>query len=332
MPAHRALLWELPRSLASRAYNRLAAMAYAFVDNYRLTDVRTKRGLERLTAEEGLYFYVIVVPSVLHFLIPAIRLIRDHVRVVFVLNGVAALERKILERAFPDIPLLEVWTLPGAPWPHGHLLSLLLRVSERDFGVCDHDFFLFEPSVLEQLGFGGQEFAICVTSWRNKVTGIDFPGTHFLYVQTASIRQVMARYGVGAQLYRRTPRNVRPILDGMGLSCEHPPKEYQSFFDSFLMISALAIHDGLKVRRATVSPRDWTHVGGTSIGVQITKSPVHHYASCRFLARLADPAVLELYKRRGLVSPDQASTVRRAVDSETAQRIDKLIDRLSAGG
>lgn len=185
IPAYRALLWELPRLIVWRTYNRFSSLLYTFIDQQQLADERTKQALHQFTENDGTYFYVIVVPQVLHLLIPAVRLVQHHAKVILILNGISSVERYTLQKEFPDTPALRIWTLPKSSWPHGHLLSLLLRSSNRDFGILDHDFFLFDPSALNKLTFKENEFAISATKWRNSLTGIEFPGTHFLYLRAS---------------------------------------------------------------------------------------------------------------------------------------------------
>ena len=330
IPAYRALLWELPRVIGWRTYNRFSSMLYAFIDQQQLADERTKQALHQFTENDGTYFYVIVVPRVLHLLIPAVQLVQHHVKVILIFNGISPVEKDTLRKEFPDTPVLCLWTFPKSSWPHGHLLSLLLRISKRDFGIIDHDFFLFDPTVLNQLTFKENEFAICATSWRNSLTGTEFPGTHFLYLRASLLRDVMERYEVGAQLYKRIPMNVKPVLKEIGLTMDSPPKDYQSFFDSFLMLSALAMHDGFKVRKLDITAGNWEHVGGTSIGLQVTKDPVHHYVSSRFLELLADTAITNEYRRKRLATPDKAQQLRKALDPKIVARVDMLIDRIAS--
>lgn len=330
IPAYRALLWELPRLIVWRTYNRLSSLLYTIIDQQQLVDERTKQALDRFTGNDGTYFYVIVVPQVLHLLIPAVQLVQHHANVVLILNGISPVEKYTLQKEFPNIPALHLWTLPKSTWPHGHLLSLLLRSSKRDFGIIDHDFFLFDPSVINQLIFEENEFAICATSWVNSLTGTEFPGTHFLYLRASLLRDIMAQYNVGAQPYKRIPVNVKPFLDELGLTMENPPKEYQLFFDSFLMLSALAVHDGFKMRKLDIAAEDYEHIGGTSIGLQVTKDAVHHYISSRFLEMLADAAISKEYRRKLLATPDKAQQLRKVLDPKIAARIDMLIDRIAS--
>ena len=330
IPTYRALLCELPCLIVWRTFNRLSSLLYSIIDQHRLADKHTKQALNQLTKNDGTYFYIIVVPQVLHLLIPAVRLVQHHVRAIFILNGISSAERCALQKEFPEIPVLPIWTLPKSSWPHGHLLSLLLRSSKRDFGILDHDFFLFDPSAISKLTFKENEFAICVTSWRNSLTGIEFPGTHFLYLRASLLRDLMSQYKVGAHLYKKIPINVKPFLEEIGLSMDNPPKEYQSFFDSFLLLSALAMHDGFKARKLHIDTSAWTHVGGTSMGIQVTKDAVHHYVSSRFIELLADAAISREYHRMLLAAPDRAQQLRTALDPKIAARVDKLIDRLAS--
>jgi hypothetical protein len=207
---------------------------------------------------------------------------------------------------------------------------LLLRSSKRDFGIIDHDFFLFDPSAINKLIFKENEFAICITIWRNSLTGIEFPGTHFLYLRASILQDIMAQHKVGANLYKKIPINVKPFLEEIGLSMDNPPKEYQSFFDSFLLLSALAMHDGFKARKLDIESSSWAHVGGTSMGLQVTKDAVHHYVSSRFLELLADEMISKEYRRMLLATPDKVQQIRKALDPKTAARVDRLINRIAS--
>lgn len=328
IPTTRALAWELPRLLAWRAYNRLASLVYALMDRQRVSDRRTARALQRFTGPEGIYFYVIAVPRALHFLIPAASLIQRHARIVFVLNGVSRTEEQALRDRFPAVPTLRLWTLPGTCWPHGHLLSVLLRSSGRDFGIIDHDFFLFDDTVFEQLRFAEDEFAVCADAWRNAPTGSEVPTTHFMYLHTRRLQEVMRHHGVGAQLYKTIPGHLSDMLANAGFSMRNPPKEYQSFFDSFLMLSVLAVQDGYRFRKLDTAPEGWVHVGGTSMGRHISKDAVHHYVSSRFLEWLEGSPVYEEYRRKGLATPDMSKRLRDTLDTQIAHRVDLLVDRV----
>lgn len=327
----RALLWHLPLTLLMRAYNRFAAILYALADRLRLFDQSFSRSLNQsVTCGDQVPIYIIVVPDVMHFLRPAVELLSGHAQMAFVLNGASGIEAAYLEKRFPQIPRVHVRTLPKAIWPHGYLLNLLLRTSERDFAICDHDFYLFNPDVLTRLTHRDREFAICATNWHNKRIGVTFPGTHFLVIRVAPVRDIMARYGVGAQLYKSIPGRVADAMAQMGLSAINPPKEYQTFFDSFLLLSALAIHEGLRVRALNCEVgRDHEHVGGTSMGSPVTKDAVYHYISGRFLELLGDETVLRAYRRKISAGMVELDRLRDAIEPATAARVDALVDRVA---
>ncbi len=324
----RALLWELPKLAAWRAYQRAVAELYRLAGARRIADGRARDLLRAVPACGRPRVYVIVVPDVLHLLWPALRLIEPHVGLVLVLNGVSGIETATLSRAFPAVPRLRVPTLPWAPWPHGHLLSLLLRTSPRDFGIIDHDFFVLDPVLLESLRPRDNEYAVAATAWHNEGSGLAFPGTHLLYLRVAVLRKIMDRYGVDARLYRRIPARVRAELASLGLDRRNPPKDYQSFFDSFTMLSAMAIRDGYVMRILRGGPGAWVHIGGTSLGRPISKDVMHHYITSRFLAALDQPAIIGAYRRRGLARPEQCAILRRRLSTAEADAVDRLIDRI----
>lgn len=313
-----------------RAYRKLAASSYIAADRRGWQDRRTRTFLARHTAGDSIFFFVIAVPSMLHLLVPSIRLIESEVKIVFIINGLSRNERDLLHEAFPDAPVMQLPTLPGASWPHGTVLSVLLRNSPCDFGVIDHDFFLFNTAIFRQLDLAGAEFAACLTGWRNQATGLHFPGTHFLYLRVDPVRQLMREFSVDANIYKRLPNRVSSELAALGLSTENPPKEYQNFFDSFLLLSALAMRHGLKVRFLDAKQDDFVHVGSTSMGSQLTKPPLLQYANARFAQYLEDERVAKEYRSRGVASADDAARLRRFLEPETASQIDALVNRLDA--
>jgi len=330
VPKSKVLVWELPRMILWRAYNRIASILYAFIDQQQWLDKDLKSELDRHASGDQPIFYVIVVPNVLHFFIPAIRLVQHHIKLVFILNGIVSIEEHTVRKEFPDVPVIRLWTIPKSSWPHGHLLNLLLRNSEVDFGILDHDFFLFDASILDQLHFNNDEFAICGTTWRNKHTGKQFPGTHLLYIRAATIRDIMLRYRVGSQLYKKIPGNVESVLISMGLSLDNPPKEYQSFFDSFLLLSALAIHEGYRIQNLALTASSYVHIGGTSIGLQSTKDATHRYISAQFLSLLSNTAVYSYYRQRGVETAESVQKLRLVIDPKILGQADTLIKRIES--
>ncbi len=323
-----ALLVELPFLTLMRAYRKLAMACYRTADRMRWQDRRTQSFLTHHTTADGKYFYIIAVPNMLHLLIPAVRLVESEIQIIFIVNGLSRRELNLLSEVHPHVPLLRLPTLPSSSWSHGTVMSLLLRTSPRDFGILDHDFFLFDVSVFRQLEFADNEYAICLTGWRNDATGLHFPGTHFLYLRVEPLRRLIRRYSVDANLYKRLPSSTTSALSALGLSIENPPKEYQTFFDSFLLLSALAMHHGLVARLLKPVGNSFTHVGSTSMGSQLTKPPVHHYLNARFIARLEDGDVAKEYLSRGLASVGSAARFRSLLEPDTANRIDALIARV----
>jgi hypothetical protein len=323
-----ALLVEMPFLASLRAYRKLAMASYRTADRMRWQDKRTQSFLTHHTAADGKYFYIIAVPTMLHLLIPAVRLVESEVRIIFVVNGLSRRELHLLSKVYPRAPLLRLPTLPRSSWAHGTVISLLLRTSPRDFGILDHDCFLFDVSIFRQLEFTDNEYAISLTGWRNDVTGLLFPGTHFLYLRVAPLRRLMRQYAVDANLYKRLPRSTSSALSALGLSIENPPKEYQNFFDSFLLLSALAMHQGLTARLLKPAQNSFTHVGSTSMGSQLTKLPVHQYLNARFIARLEDEDIVKEYLSHGLASVGSAARYRSFLEPKTAEQIDALIARV----
>ena len=60
------------------------------------------------------------------------------------------------------LPQFRVATLPASSVNHGAMIDMMLRHNECDFGILDHDFYLFDRTVLQQLHFSDAEFLLCL--------------------------------------------------------------------------------------------------------------------------------------------------------------------------
>jgi hypothetical protein len=238
-------------------------------------------------------FYVVVMPNTLHFLVPCLALIPQTVPVALLLNGVHAWEERYLTDHYHDCPTFRLRAFPGSSLSHGGVLNLLIDRSTSDFGILDHDMYIFSPALFDGLALAEDELAIGALRLRNAKAGLDFPTTHFLFLNATLAKRLRDRYGIGAQSYRRIPRNVGPMLASLGLGYHNFLKDYHDYFDIFTLMFALALYEKLRFRFLAVASDDVYHIGSTSRVSQ--GSAFSSYVGLRFIEMLRDADVAQRY-------------------------------------
>jgi hypothetical protein len=326
------LLRRIPQAVALRAYRKLA---YAINDNMLqrwITPVRFRRFLARQAAPQGGVFYVIVMPQTLHFLLPCLRLVADDLCVVLLLNGARRWEAELLRERFPAMPQFRVATLPNSSVGHGAMINLLVRTSEHDFGVLDHDLYLFDRAIFQQLHFDADDFLLCLFNDASTDGRWVYPLTHFLYFRIDVFKRLMAQYGVGAQAYRQVPEPARSRLASIGLRDGATMKSYHTFYDTLHVLLGLAYADGQAVAQLEAGADSVYHIGGTSIGTHHTKDLISLYTHLRFLELSGEPLLQRQYA--AIAAPfASADEVRArlegtAHDFHQVKLVDQLIEKL----
>jgi hypothetical protein len=331
-PLSRSLLLGVPLRVLSKCHEKLVAWANNTVMN-RASNAPRFREFQRSHADRlHNHFYVIVMPRTLHFLLPCLRLIPPAVSVVLILNGTEAWEDDCLRAHCGSYPTFKLRTFPRSSLSHGSVLNLLLDHNDSDFGILDHDLYILDPEVFGDLTFRDGEFVIGAFRLTNPRARITFPTTHFLFFNTRLIKQVQAKHGVGAQVYSRIPRRLRPALATLNLGYHNFLKDYLHYFDTLNLLFALALYEGLTVRFLDVPADDLYHIGGSS---RMGGTPYEAYIHRRFLdlaRRCADtqsfshscgsgPGAGELLDRPSMNAPH----VERALE-----RSDLAISRIEA--
>ena len=241
-------------------------------------------------------FYVIVMPLTLHFLLPCLALLQRHAQVVLLNNGARCWERRILSERFPHLPMFDLWTLPLSSVAHGDVINLLLTNHRGNFGMVDHDCYVFDDAVFKQLAPAIDECVVSLFSETSRSLGTTFPLTYFLYFNAENLRQLMQRYHVDARLYRKVPATAVDAMARIGLGPTTFWKDYHNFRDTLHVLLAVAVAEGLKFRfLSSDDEQPAMHVGGTSIGTHHTKDLQAHYIHLRFLELLSDPEVTRRY-------------------------------------
>jgi hypothetical protein len=176
------------------------------------------------------------------------------------------------------------------------VLSLLLRESKTNFGVLDHDLYVFGKSIFQDLGLSDKECVIGLVQQRNETIQRDYPATHFLFFNTRLIQSLMDRHNIDAGYYREAPRRVHRQLAGIGLGPRKYLKAHHNFFDTFTLLLSVAFSEGCRAKYVGLQPGEKVyHIGGTSSGTYRTHDLAELYINLRFLERIRESRVQEGY-------------------------------------
>ena len=318
-----AVLWWLPQAVAVRAYRKLTYVINDGLLQRWVTPARFRRFQASMADQLGGHFYVIVMPQTLHFLLPCLRLVAHDMRLILLLNGVRRWEAELLRARWPKLPQFRVATLPNSSVGHGSMINMLLQNNDRNFGLFDHDLYLFDKTVLAQLEFADEEFLLCLLSDASVDGQWVYPLTHFLYFRVDVFKRLMERYSVGAQSYRDVPEPARARLDTLGLRDGATIKSYHDFYDTLHVLLALAYAEGLSAAQLDLATTDGVyHVGGTSIGTHHTKDLAHLYIQILFLEVANEPLLQRRYAF--LTAPFTSASELRKHVPKTPQAVQQL--------
>ena len=322
-----------PQAAALRAWRKVAYAVNDGVLQRLITPSRFRRFVAARGKELDGCFFVIVMPDTLHFLLPCLRLAAPHARIVLLLNGARQWEADLLRERFAQMPQFRVAALPNSSVGHGAMINLLLEYCEHDFGLLDHDLYLFDPSIFGQLRFEEDEFLLCLFKAASEDGRWTYPLTHFLYFRIEAFKRLMKHYGVGAQAYRAAPASARSRLASLGLGEGETMKSYHAFYDTLHVLLGLAYADGLAFAQVEPGVADSVyHIGGTSIGTHYTKDLIQLYTHLRFVELSGEPLLRRHYAR--LAAPfASADEVHRklagtAHDFQQVALVDRLVAKL----
>jgi len=326
-----ALILHFPRALARRAFLKIAQIVNGRVLAGLLNSRRLRRFHAEVVPASGGHFYVIVMPGTLHFLAPCLALIPSGIKVILVANGAAVWERRALEQSHPELALFTLRALPGSSLSHGDVITLLLKNNHAPFGILDHDLYVFDQTVYDQLILRPNEFALALFWGREH--GIAYPHTFFLYFDPQLIQRVMRKFRIDARIYRRAPSRLREPLSQLGLAHGHFPKVYLDYFDTLQLLFAAAQATGMRWRAINgTEKRGSVHVGSTSFSARGTKDAKQLYIHLKFL-EISSADIRRHYAP--LVAPFRAAAEVRPWLGESDQGrrlmegVDALIKRLS---
>ena len=329
------LLIHVPMVLLERLYRKIACAVNARLLNRSLNYPRFRRFVRTDVSRQHNHFYIIVMPDTLHFLLPCLQLLPPQIAVTLLINGARGWECNFLQKRHPRLKQFRLLTLPGSSLAHGDVISLLLACNTSNFGIIDHDLYLFDSSVFARLEFAENECMLALFKRHSQRTGLTYPETHFLFFNSSLLRKLMTRYQVDAGLYRKVPQRLLPQLQQIGLDAGRYFKAYHNFLDTLHLLLALACSENLQVRYIDARHDvDIFHLGGTSIGSYSTKDFYALYMSMCFLEMLDEPNLNKHYAH--LHRPFHHSYEIRQQLAPTARNqhmlktIDMLITRLTA--
>jgi hypothetical protein len=321
----------LPRILTAKAYRQVAAVA-----NDRLIDkvYNQKRFKEfQITQQHKLgdHFYIIVMPNIMHFLIPCLKLIPRKLDVFLILNGTTRWEEDFLRNHYNGYPIFKLNTFPYSSLSHGSVMNLLLRNNDSNFGIIDHDLFMFNPQLLDELSFNKDECVIGAFKLRNTKAKLSFPTTHFMFFNIKHIQRIMTTYEIDARQYKKIPRHLEDKLAAINIGHHNYLKEYLNYLDTFNLILAMAFYEKLSARIPELSPDDLFHVGATSRG---TNSIYATYINIKLLELSENSSFRSKYANLCANFKDSRSVIEHLPGDRSAltfiAQINEMVSRLRA--
>ncbi len=287
------LFLHLPKLFISMVYTKLAKRI-----NDRFLAVTINKLLissfhKKHSTELGDHFYVIVMPNSLHFLIPCLRLLSPEQNIFLVFNGTKRWEQDLLLKEFKDRPALNLFTLPRSSINHGEVINLFFYANDDNFGIIDHDLYIFDPETFKNLTFKSNECMKAIFRGENRFNGMLYPHTFFLFFNTPKLKKIMVQNHIDARVYKKVPPDIESKLAVIGLSNGRFIKDYINFFDTLHVMLALSYVEGWEVDYLDTDAV--YHLGGTSMGSQYAKDLSHMYISMCFLESLNHPLLKEKY-------------------------------------
>jgi hypothetical protein len=315
----------LPLAVLGKLYKGFAVFANGQIVNKLINLPRFKKFYDSNTDNTENIFYLIVMPNTLHFLNPCLKLIHRKVNICLLFNGAKQWERDFIKAHFPGLPWQRLIALPGSSVSHGDVLNLLLQTNKNNFGVIDHDTYVFNDSVFEDLSFAENEFLIAYFYGQSKKAKMYYPLTHFLFFNTKIVLDIMQRNNVDCRLYRKPPKRIFQKLTEAGIKPNVPLKDYHSFFDTLHLLYVVACAEGWCATILDVDDKyAILHVGGTSWSGHSTKELIQVYTDLRFLELTCNRDLIKMYKKK--ITKCQSSQELREILLRTRDVIPLLLD------
>lgn len=290
------IFWRLPGAFCLRAWRVIARPCNKYWINRLLNQPRFVAFANELAKSERPRMFVIVMPFTLHYLLPCVKLLQDHSQVILLFNGARRWERQLLRKRFPELQKFTLWTLPLTSIDHGAVINLLLTNHKENFGLVDHDCYVFDEKLFSQLSPSSDEVLLAYFHEQSRNVDLTFPLTYFMYFNAEALRRLMQDYKIDASLYRKPPNSALNALTRLGLEPNKFLKHYHSFFDTLHILLCVALSEDYRVRYlSSENNLAMMHVGSTSVGIHHTKGLYELYIHLRFLELLDDPELKRRY-------------------------------------
>ena len=260
------LLVEAPKRALQRQYAR--ACAYL---NDKILSSKNRRALHSFHEQQpqlsGGHYYLIVMPNALHLLLPCVELLHG-LNLALILNGAGRWDAGFLLQKYPHIPQFRLSLLPGSSLRHGEVIDLLFSANPHNFGIIDHDLFIFRPQALQDIQLDDHTALAYLYSHVNPKTGLLFPTTHLMFFNTPLLKPLMNRYGLSALCSYKIPARIEAQIHSLGLGYDNLPKGWVDFYDTLHLVIAMAHHEGCNFKKIELRETEAIHIGQTTYGQQ----------------------------------------------------------------
>lgn len=260
------LLVEAPKRLLRRQYAKACAPL-----NAKILLHKNRRALQGFHEQQpqlsGGHYYLIVMPNALHLLLPCIELLQG-LNLAFIINGAGRLDAGFLLQKYPHIPQFRLTLLPGSSLRHGEVIDLLFSANPHNFGIIDHDLFIFHPQVLQEIRLDDSTALAHLYGHVNPKTGLLFPTTHLMFFNTPLLKSLMNRYGLSALRSNKIPARIEAQITSLGVGYDNQPKSWAEFYDTMHLVIAMSHHEGYRFQKIDLANHEAVHIGQTTYGLK----------------------------------------------------------------
>lgn len=260
------LLRDMPKRVLLRQYAKACASL-----NAKILLRKNRRAIQIFHEQQpqlsGGHYYLIVMPDALHLLLPCIELLQV-LNLAFIINGAGGLDAGFLLLKYPHIPQFRLTLLPGSSLRHGEVIDLLFSTNPHNFGIIDHDLFIFRPQALQDIRLDDHAALAYLYSHINPKTGLLFPTTHLMFFNTPLLKSLMNRYGLSALRSYNIPASIEAQINSLGLGYDNLPKGWVDFYDTMHLMIAMAHYEGYGFQKIGLANQKAVHIGQTTYGLK----------------------------------------------------------------
>lgn len=260
------LLHDMPKRVLRRQYAKACGSL-----NARLLLRKSRLAIQIFHEQQpqlsGGHYYLIVMPDALHLLLPCIELLQG-LNLAFIINGAGRLDAGFLLQKYPHIPQFRLTLLPGSSLRHGEVIDLLFSANSHNFGIIDHDLFLFRSQALQEIRLDDSTALAHLYGHVNPNTGLLFPTTHLMFFNTPLLKSLMNRDGLSALRSYKIPARIEAQITSLGVGYDNLPKGWVDFYDTLHLVIAMAHHEGYRFQKIDLANHEAVHIGQTTYGLK----------------------------------------------------------------